>query len=254
MRNDFTCSLNGEEMHLLDPRIYIEDIEETVKNTAETGKRPHYGQTLVGPVGHDTIAVTVSFMIKEPNRFKRQQIITKINGWAQDGWLTVNTRPWQRIYVVCTQPVSTEAFKWSADMKLVFTAYDEAYWQTTLPVIVTGSGTSDSLAINPLGTHRCGLEAEIKNTSGSAVNTLSLSVNGKTMAFEGLGLANNKTLIIGYDERHYLFAKVDGVSKLNCRTAASADDLWLNPGVANTVQCTCQHVCSIKLIARGAYD
>lgn len=254
MRNDFTCSVNGEDMYLIDPRIYIEDIEESVKNSAETDKRPHYGQTLVGAVGHETVTVTVSFMIKEPDRAKRQQIITKINGWAKEGWLTVSTRPWQRIYAVCTQPANTEAFAWSESMRLVFTAYDEAYWQASVPVTVSDSGTSLTLAVNPLGTHRSCLEAEITNVSGSAVNTLSLAVNGQTMAFEGLNLANNKTLVLGYDEHHYLFAKVDGVSKLSCRTASSADDLWLKPGIANTVQCTCQRNCGVKLIARGAYD
>lgn len=254
MREELACALNNKEFLSLDPCLYINDIEEQAKLNTETAKRPHYGLMLVSAPGHETLTVTVSFMIKMPNRIKRQQIIQKVNEWAKEGWLETNIRPYQRLYVVCTQPATTEAYKWSEEMKIVFTAYNESYWQSTVPVTATGSGTSVSLTINPLGTRQCCLEAQIKNNSSSSMSTVSITTNGKTMAFEGLAMAQNDILSIGYDENHILYAKVGNTSKLNCRTAASADDLWLNPSTINTVSVTCQRSSLITISARGAYE
>ena len=253
MREDFTCSLNGQEFLLLDPRLYIQDIEEQIKVTAETVKRPVYGTTLAGQLGHDLLNITITFMIKEADRAKRQQVIQCVNGWAKSGWLTLSTRPGLRLYVHCTQPVNHTAFTWSDDLSLTFTAYDESYWQSVLPVTATASGTAATLHLNPGGTRPCCLEARITSTS-STVNAVTLTVNGRVFAFERLALAKNKTLVIGYDERHLLYATVDGVSKLSCRTAASADDLWLEPSADNSVRFTAGAACSVTLSAKGEYD
>lgn len=254
MREDLRCSLNGVDMLSLDPRLYIEDIEETIKFTAETGKRAAYGQTLTGIPGRDSVTVSVTFKIKERDRTSRQSVIQLVNGWAKSGWLTINTRPYQRLYVTCTQPANYKVFSWSEDMTVAFTAYDEAYWQDAVPARVSLSGTDASVSVTPRGTRACCLQAEITNASGGTVNTLSLAANNSQMAFEGLALAAGKTLVIAYDERHLLTATVDGVSKLSCRTAASADDLWIDPRKANPVRFVAARACSVSLILRGEYD
>lgn len=254
MREMFNCSLNGEDFLLLDPRLRIQDIQEQVKYTVQTANRPAYGKTPLGIPGRDELQISISFMIKAQDRSQRQGIINKVNGWAKSGWLTISTRPWQRIYAHCTQPANSEAFSWSADMSIVFTAYGDARFQDINPVHATISGSSGSASIRPLGTSACMLEADIVNRSSSSISSVSLTVGGKTLAFNGLGLAAGKTLKIFCDEHDILQASINGVGKLACRTPASADDLRLKPLASNTVQFISSATCNVTLYARGRYD
>lgn len=254
MREDLRCALNGEEMIGLDPRLYINDIDEKIKVSPETGNRPHYGQTLVGVLGHDSIAVTITFIVKECDRAARQGVIQKVNGWAKEGWLTLSTRPQQRLYVHCTQPVSNKAFSRSEELTVVFMAYDEAYWQEAVPQSAAMSGTTGSVTVRPFGTRECCLEASITNTSEETVQALTLAANGFSWTFEGLSLAAGETLDILYDQRNVLSMSVGNVSKLACRTGTSADDLLLYPAQENTVQFVADQTCDVTLYVRGRYD
>ena len=248
------CALNGEGFHALDPRLYIQDIQEQVRMAVETAKRPAWGSTLLNAPARDSLSVTVRFMVKECDRAKRQGVIGRVNAWAKEGWLTLSTRPEQRLYAVCTQPAGSEAFKRSADMELTFTAYDGACWQAVYPVSVTGSGKDLQLSIIPRGTRPCRLEARIANTSEGTVNSLRLAANGKTMSFSGLGLQSGQTLEIRYDHRRLLGAFIGSTGKLACRTADSADDIPLLPGKGNTVTFSADRACGVTLYARGEYD
>lgn len=248
------CALNGEGLHAVDPRIYIQDIKEQVRMTVSTAVRPVFGGTLMNTPERESLAVTVRFMVKESDLQDRQLVIQRVNGWAKEGWLTISTRPDQRLYVVCTQPAGHETFKWHADMELTFTAYDGACWQDIYPASCNGNGKSLNLVLATRGTRQCYLEAKIANTSANTVNSLSLSANGKTIAFAGLNLPSGKTLELRYDERRMLGAFIDNTGKLSCRTAASADDIVLRPTWGNGVVFTADQACGVTLYARGEYD
>ena len=253
MRNDFACSLNGLQFNLLDDLLYIQDIEEQIKMGVETAKRPYYGSFLVGTPGHDSLAVTITFMVKQCDRAARQAIIQKVNGWAKEGWLTVSTRPGQQLYVVCTQPANTKAFEWSDDLSVVFTAYQESYWQDVEGVTDSGSGTSVDLSLTPSGTRPCCLCAEITSTENT-IDTLTISTVRGMMRFEGLSLAPQSVLTIGYNERHLLYVTADGLSKLACRTGQSSDDLWLEPNISNAISIVADGAFSAVITAKGEYD
>ena len=253
MTEEIRCALDGADLTSLDPRIHIQDVEERPRMRVETRARPGYGSALAASE-RESLAVIISLMIKEPDGTARQQAMQAVRGWAKRGWLTVSTRPGQRLYVVCTQPPETRWRRWSEETQIVLTAYDGAFWQDVYPAAAGFTGADGSAGIRPGGTRACRLEAEIRNASGERVDSVALSANGETMAFAGLGLAAGETLRISYDERGLLHAEAAGEGKLSCRTAESADDVPLFPARENTVRFAADGECAVTLRARGVYD
>lgn len=254
MREELRCALNDAELTALDPRLYIEDIEERVKLTAEPTERPGYGLILTAPPRRESVTVVIHFMIKERDRAQRAPIISRVNGWAKSGWLTVSTRPGQRMYAHCTQAADSETLRWSGTMRLGFTAYEEACWQDRFPVTAQITGREGSAALRPGGTRDCGLAAEIVNRSGNTVNSLRLAVNGRKLEFAGLALGDGQRMMIDHDERGLLRAGIGEAPALCCMKAGSDDDLKLHPGAENTVTFTADGACAVTLQARGTYD
>lgn len=254
MRNMMTCALGGIGLLDLDERIYIEDIQEEVSISHETAKRAHYGMFPLNHPEYESIAVTVTFMVKERDRAARMDVIEKVRGWAGSGWLTVNTRPNQQLYVFCTQPPGLETFDWTARMEIEFTAYGEAYWQEIVPlsVKVTSAASSATKTLTPNGTQDCFLEAEIAPSSGT-LTSVSIAVGTQTLALSGLSVTKTAPLLIYYDELHILHIESGGTSLLSKRSAESADDIILEAGQVNTVIMTFSRACTYTIKARGLW-
>ncbi|MBR6861171.1 MAG: hypothetical protein IKM73_07620 [Acidaminococcaceae bacterium] len=254
MRDLLTCALGGVSFLGLDEKLYLEEIEEAPNIVVETGKRPYYGQILLNTPGVDTLTVTLTFMVKKCDRQERQDVIDKVSGWATEGYLTVGHRPGKRLYVVCTQRPKTKAFSRTERMTIIFTAYAESCWEEVTPTTLTLTGTSASTStFKPNGTRPCFLEAEITNAGSAALTSLTLTANGKSIALSGISVAVGSKVTIAYDERHLLSIKSGSTSLLAYRTAASQDDLLLNPGVNNSVSIVTNVTCSTVLKARGMW-
>lgn len=254
MRTLMTCALGGIGLLDLDDRIYIEDIQEEVSIDQETAKRAAYGMFPLNNPEHQSITVTVTFMIKERDRAARMAVIQKVRGWATKGWLTTNLRTNQQLYVYCTQPPANETFDWTARMEIVFSAYGEAYWQEIVPLAVssTSAVSSATRTITPNGTQDCFLEAEIRPSSGT-LTSVSIAVGAQTMTLSGLSVTNTAPLLIYYDERHLLHIESGGVSLLSKRSASSPDDIILTAGQTNTVILTLSRACTYTIKARGLW-
>lgn len=254
MRDLLTCALGGVSFLGLDEKLYLEEIEEAPNIVVETGKRPYYGQILLNTPGVDTLTVTLTFMVKKCDRQERQDVIDKVSGWATEGYLTVGHRPGKRLYVVCTQRPKTKTFSRTERMTIIFTAYSESCWEEVTPTTLTLTGTSASTStFKPNGTRPCFLEAEITNAGSAALTSLTLTANGKSIALSGISVAVGSKVTIAYDERHLLSIKSGSTSLLAYRTAASQDDLLLNPGVNNSVSIVTNVTCSTVLKARGMW-
>lgn len=247
------CALNGVELGSLDPRLYIQDIEEHVKTRADTADRPG-GLRLSGKPARTSLTVTVRFMIKERDRAARQRIIGGVNAWAREGWLQVSTRPGQRLYVTCAQPADSETLRWSAEMQVSLTAYEQPYWQDQYAQSARLQGAEGAASLRPTGTRPCHLEAEIVNRSEGAVDSLSLTVNGESLFFSGLGLVAGQALRIDHDGRGWLRARIGGAGRLSCRTPESADELTLYPARENEIAFAADGACDVTLWGRGNYD
>lgn len=254
MRDLITCALGGVGLLDLDERIYIEDIQEDVSIDTETAKRAAYGIHPLTSPKHQSITVTVTFMIKERDRAARLGVIQKVLGWADQGWLTTNLRTGQRLYVYCTQPPRFVSFEWTNRMEIKFTAYGEAYWQEITPLSVGSSSAVSSAThiITPRGTQDCFLEAEIAPSSGT-LTSASITVGTQQFTLTGLSVTSAAPLRIFYDEFHYLHIESGGVSLLSKRSGDSADDILLTAGQPNTVIMTFGRACRYTLYARGLW-
>ena len=256
MRTDFNVSLNGVNIIDLDESIFVEDINEIPKTGIQTENRASYGLSVTNEPEREQLDITISLKVKNPDRLSRQRIFSAINGWAKSGWLRTNLHDNQRIYAVCTQPLSHKAFSRSETMEITFTAYNESYWQEIAPTVLSLSGTVASGTIRPRGTRKCFLEAEITNTSGGTINAISITANYQTFAFTGLSLPNGGTLEIYYDEQHLLRADASwsGFGQMSHLTYDSDDHIILQPNEPATVSFSATGTCSVKIYARGMYD
>ena len=250
-RQIMACTLNGVDFSGLDEKLYIEDITEKVSISMETDKRPGHGRAPLNSPAHETLQITIRFMVKEFNGAARASVVAAVQAWACAGWLTVAHRPLQRIFVYPTSFPDFSAWQRTNRMEITFTALGEACWQDISPVTVSSSGSSQTLTITPTGTETCYLEAEI--TPSDTLSSVSITVNGRTLTLSGMSIAADKTVRIHYDEDHRICIDSDGVSLLEYRTGTSADDLLLVPKTANTITAVFNVSCSCAFMARGMW-
>ena len=251
-------ALNGVQLDELYERIVIREIsfgevQETVSATSRMGGA---GQRITGE-HYETMEVSVSFAIMVPAKdmITRRRIYEDVCRWAQQrGWLTVNFMPERRLYVDKTQIRGAGDMRdWTGEYSITFKAYSVPFWQDIVPISVSKTSVSSS-TFNMMipGQFRTVADAEFTNTSGSAVTTFSLTVDGNTIALTGLTLANNKKLSIYHEDNGILRIKADGTSVYDKRTTASADDLYADPGVA-AVSMTAGGAGTLKVSVRGRY-
>ena len=233
MREELRCALDGNELLSLDPRLYIEDVEEQIRTDTRTAGRALGGAVLCGPVGRESLTVTLRFMIKEKDRAERARILARVNGWARRGGA---------------------ALRWSESARLVWTALDWPYWMGAQPDSAAVSGVSDAAWLCPEGTRDYYAEAELKNESGDVIDEISFFFGGgEKMAFSGLELPNGAVFRLFYDERHILRAGAGGVPALHCLSADSQDEIRLPPG-RNSVIYYADGLCSGRIYARGVFE
>ena len=249
-----SCAMNGAELTALDPRIRIQEIAERVKLAWNDAGRLLRGVGDGGALRHEALTVTVRFMIKEESRAERMQVITRINGWAREGWLTVSMRPGLRLYALCTQAADCASQRWNGEMELVFTACGTGCWEETTPRTAVLSAAGGRVNIVPRGTRPCKLEAQMINQSGAAIAWVELRTENAYWRFEGLELAAGKALVLTHDEYGVLQAVADGEKVMRCRTAGSADELLLTPGQSNEVRFSAGGACAVTIAARGVFD
>lgn len=251
----YACAMDGQGLQDIDPSVYITDIQEAEPRIrADTlGSALRDGQRLTR-LHRESLAVSVTFEVHERDAARRKAVAQRACEWARDGWLTISDRPGQRLWVVCDRlPVVTSALRWTDRLTVGFTAYALPYWQEAHPVSASFTGARGTAYIAPAGTRDCCLEAEITAQSGT-VDLLTIAVNGRRFAFEGLGLARGQTLVIGYDDEHHRqFMRVGDRSALGKRTAASADDLILHPRMQNAVTIEADAPVRATLKGRGLW-
>ena len=253
MREELRCALDGSDFLSLDPRLYIEEISEQARTERRTAPRPGGGARLLG-VRREELRVTLRFLVKERDRAERARIVSRVNAWARRGWLTVSTRPWQRLYVVCAQPADGGALTWSESLRLVWTATDWPYWSASVPFAAAAAGVSDAVWLCPPGSREYGVEAELTNDSGDVIDNLSFYFgNGDKLEFSGLGWADGAAFRLYYDERRLLRAEAGGQSVLHCLTADSQDEILLPPGRNSVIYYADGH-CAGRITARGVFD
>ena len=245
--------LNGQGLHDIDPTIIITDVQES---------KPEESVTTVG-VGvrdglrilnrrRDSLSVGIRFELREYDTARRKAIYDKIVSWACDGVLTISDRPEQQLRVACDEvPTVSSALRWTSALTIIFTAYTQPYWEEVHPVTAVYTGSNGTVTIRPMGNMPCMLEADVYNTSGGTINTLTISANGSAFSFASLGLAAGATLAIAYEDG-ILSAKIGAKSVLSARTEASSDDIELS-AQTNTVAIQAGGNVKVTIKARGRW-
>ena len=234
-------ALNGTQLDSLDSRIIIKAIEEGAgkESISAVGAASGDGQRITSR-RRDTMDIVVKFSlnIDESEMQSRATLLESINKWDSGGGvLTVNYRTGRQARVVCVQaPGGGDLWEWTNVYSITFRAYGVPYWTETTPTTYTQSSVSSissgaSITVN--GSARTPLEFEFKNTSGSTVNTFSITAGDRTISLSDLGLANNSTLTLDHDERGVQRIRVGSTSKLACRSEESDDELWAEPGTVS---------------------
>lgn len=248
-------ALNGVQLDSIDSRIIIKSVEEGAgkESISAVSRASGSGQRITGR-RRDTLDIVVKFSlnIDEADMQERSEALEAVNRWASaGGLLTLNYKPGRQIRVILAQaPGAGDPWEWTNVYSLTFRAYGVPYWEDAAGASVRQQGVSSgSLTLGVNGSAETVMDVSFKNTSGSTVNTFSVTAGGKTIALTGLGLANNATLTIDHDENGLIRMKIGSTSVLDKRTAESADDLTVKPGAvsvsftaggAGTIQVTCK--------------
>ncbi len=251
--------LDGMGLEDISPRVKIKTIEPGVPAmTLKTADNAKYGgvRFLMQKEGARTVKIV--FRVLEANAERRENILADINAWARGKHMELADRPGLYLPVLCTAfPTMKNQRDYSADITMTFTAFNPA-WRATVPETVTvktEAGKSAFAYLQPSGTEDATfLEFEIKNTSTGIMNTATVTVNGRSFAFAGLGLVAGGTVAASYDDAGLLsIATLGGMTKLHCRTAQSNDDLLLYQRQPNKVTVITAVAADVKLIGRGRY-
>lgn len=255
MMTRYRAWIDGQGLQDVDPTVIITDIRESKpEESIITAGNAYRDGLRVLRRRREALSVTIRFMIREYDVLRRKSVLSRVLEWASDGWLTINDRPDQRLRVVVEDvPAVTSALKWTDELSITLTAYAMPYWQSVYAANAHASGTEGSTYLRAEGDMPCRLEVSAANTGSAALNALTIRAGNAYFAFEGLGLAPGKTLEISYDDEGMQTMTIGGVSVMGKRTAASADDLWLQAYQSNLITFTADQTASITFKARGLW-
>lgn len=250
------CSLDMKDLFMIDRRIYLEDISEEPVESAEAAELPGGDGGLLISRERQRLDLILKIKIKERNPAAHVQVLQKINAWAAGGgYLRSTDHPRQRIFVRCFKPASYSHLNCLEEKQITLSAFGLAYWQDDDPVQVTRKmQSSGTVSLTPSGTRRCFLEAEITNTGYDNLTSFSVSVGGQSFSFSGLSVPVDSTLSIGYDNFHFLYAKVGETHVLAKRSGSSDDHLFLRPLEENEITYSADQECTATFMARGVYE
>lgn len=248
----FEATLNGVAFSNIDEKLILRDIEEMrPRETQNESPRATYPGTRVSSRVRRALSVRLIFCVREYDITKRADVLDKVAKWAANGgWLTINSRPGQRLYVRPDEmPSMGSSLKWTDDMYMTLTAYENPFWEDATATTITANGY-----LKPEGTYPMAyVSCDITNTAQAALTTLTINCGSTKIRLEGLYLTNGQTVSIGYTDDGILQITANGVSALAKRTPDSSDDLMIRSGVSTWVSVTANTTVSRVFSTRGRY-
>ncbi|MBR3795785.1 MAG: hypothetical protein IKK34_07125 [Clostridia bacterium] len=238
MQTRFSVQVNGQELHDIAESIYIVDVREEAPDIdiRTSGAARPYGRHITG-MRRETLTVEVVCEVHEYDVTARAAVVQQMAAWAQDGYLTVNYRPGQRLRCVCeVLPSVGSALRWTERIAMRFVAVDLPFWEDATAVSATDSGVSAYGLKRSAGSGFTALEAraEAEITATGHVTIVTLQTDRSAMVFTGLNMSPGETLYIKYGlngmQEIYISGGGGTRSAMHCRTGESADDLLLTPG------------------------
>lgn len=249
--------LNGVGLADIDPSIHIHDVSYGAPgiSTQTVTHARHHGARVTRQ-RMDSSTVTVSIMVREYDQQERQEVMNRIAAWAMTGGvLTTDDRPGKRLHVVCTTAPSIESsLRWTQQQDIVFTAFDNPFWEDVTPksAVLTGTSASGNLygagsAADPFVTARI--------APSQTLTTLTLNAGDTSFYLRDLSIQPGAPLVIDYDETQTLRIYREGYTQsyLSARLATSSDDLIIPRGKFSTVSFSANTSCTVTFYVRGLY-
>ena len=266
MRLAHRVSLGGAQLDEIDPRIIIKGVDGGAgKNSVTTAATGDGDGLRITGQRRDSIEVKVTFSmnIRRDRIEERGEVLEKIAAWAADGgWLRINYKPNRRLYIdEVTLPGEGDLWKRLSEYTITMKANALPYWTENDAVSAsTRTGQNGSGTMTAAGSARTPAEAELTNKSGAAIQTAEITIGGKTMRFEGLGLAGGESLVIdhAFVQRKYVLRirirNAQGAfrSAMAKRTGGSADEFFVKPGEC-AFSFSAQRACQLTVSVRGRF-
>ena len=244
--------------------VVIQKIECKAAKTSMTAtSRLGPGQRL-SATHRDYQEVLVTFTIRlRKEKFKeRSQLFEDISTWAKEGqWLRITAKPNRRLYIDYIElPDEGNDRDFGQEYKLTLRAYSIPFWMeydaTSKAVKKKASG---SMTCEVAGNTDTVMDVTLKNVSGKAISSASVTAGSSTIAFTGLDFQKNDELLIEHMTNGLLRLRIHRatgtpgyVSVMGNRTPASSDDLYVSPGNA-TVTWKCDRACDVTVTWRGRF-
>lgn len=231
--NNFDCTLNGVSLSGMHERICILDIAEDAPRMHETTLPLHSGGQRVLTRERQSLSIRVRFAIHAESPALRSAIAAIVRRWAtSSGYLTISTRPGQRLHVNCTETPAFSGNDWTEELTLVFTSTHTPYWEDAEHTSAKGS-SAVSLTV-PGNAESTPVEVIILNTTSAAVTEVTIHCGSKYVTFENINLPSGGQLVVSRVNGAFT-AKLDGSSILHRRTMDSADELLAPCGQTATL-------------------
>ena len=251
-------SLDDVQLDSLDDRIIISGFEEDpVDETFRTVDRYPCGSRITNQhISKKKITLKFLIRVKKGSFSARNEILEKITKWARYGHVMKSTtRPNRQIRVKCTQVQKiSDPRNWTSEYQMTFEATTKPYWEATsatTKALTKDNAGSDTITI--AGSADTMADATIQNKSGGSIDALELTINGYTMSFSDLGLANNDSLVIDHviaNETEVLRIRIGNTSKMACMSGD--DEFIMTPGT-NVISYTAGGDVIVTVSAKGRY-
>lgn len=258
----YSAWINNIGLQDIDDSIYIVDIverdpdEEIIK-----AERSMSGGTRFIRVNRHSLSVVIRFAIRERNPARRSDIVSRIRGWAREGYLTTSDKPGKRLYVVCEyQPMLDSALRWNETLELTLTAYDVPWWEdermdsgvAESVISATNEGQMAVCYLSNAGNAPAPTSVEV--TAMGDIDTLRIYVDEQNrMKFENLDMHDGDVFTLTYDERGLASYKVNGISVMDKRTGNSQDNVMLSPGRGYVLVQWCESPFTVRASVRGRW-
>lgn len=265
-------SLAGVQLDKIDPRIIIKGVDGGAGKETVTAVPTGAGDgTRITGKRRDSVEIQVRFSMNISARRgdidQRAEVLEAINAWAaavEEGgaWLRIGYKANRRLLVdEVVTPGEGDLWKRLSEYTIVFRAHAIPYWMENTAVSATtrtGQGGSGSIAV--AGSAHTVADAELLNKSGATINTATVTIGGKAMSFEQLGLAKNEALVFDHTRssgKNVIRIRIRNAqgsyrSVLNKRTAGSADEFEIPPGDC-AYSFSAQRACTLTVSMRGRF-
>lgn len=255
MISRYEVVLNDIPISEIDERLLVLDVNYPEHRYSMQTSNPAGSEaTIIDQRKKGQASVSVTFELHIYDIAERQQALQNVISWCKDGGvLQINDRPEQRLNVICETPPNLGSVRnWTDPLTVVFSAYQNPYWEDIEPTVITLQG------INTRGTIFCPGNAKEANVdieirAVRQITTLVVSVGDNTIRMNGLSCPVNGVISLGYDENGILYIRQGTTSLLSKRTPESSDGIKAVCGETNAISVIASNTVSARFSTRGCW-